>query len=890
MHYRFAMAAWAFACAAVLPYTHAADWTSFNVGKVTGFSNTHAHLPDGRFLLGSSGSLYVQKTFGSSAKTTIPGGSIAFDPSCIAVKDASTALLGAGGFGSSSTVHLFNPALPTQSVQSSLATVFNYAAAWWQHPTSGRSGWIIAGTNGSTYTGTFGPSQKHNLTFVSADGTKVGSLTNDLSTYSGGMAIDAAGNVLAALYEVAGDADEAEAEKVLKFTADQVDVAVAAVLAGTPAPLAKSSGTLVHQFSSAGSIAVDSLNRVWATGYKISGLECFDPATGVTAFLKPDHPAITGAAGPVGYLVQTFTRNSTGYVSYLATDQYTTTGTAIMYGYRTAASVTVREVAFSTASQTASESAGAVTATITISPPPTVKTTVPITVTGTAANKSDYTIASTSIVFSASETSKVVTVNILNDAVDETNDSETIVLKLGAITPVGAGYVSPAKSTHTITITDDDVKPQFAASQSFTTGRVGAGYSYALGMIPNTAGLPTTFSIRGQPKGMDIDRLTGAITGRPTIPGEYDGIVVTATNSAGVSTSTAFSINVDDFAAMAQGGFVALSDRNGTATGGLGARLDVNVTAVASFSGKLTVGAIAVPISGALDTASTNPTGQASARFGATVIVVKFTVDASTGAISGSLDDGSLTKPVLSGWRVLNSTPLTGAHNFLVKLTPGPVQPVPHGHGIGTVTVQANASTSVVGTAADGSAFSSSAQLGMNGEVVVYQKLYATAGSFVGRLAIANDAPHSVSGALTWNKPAQVVPGSQVYPTGWASELLLSAEGGKYRAPAGTTAAIGLTSLTGYEVRIDFVGDTASAGSDGVLLPSGLITMALPTRLNINSSTGALNGTLTLGAVSNVAYRGLIIPDTSTPDPYDGDGTGWFIAQGTSGLVTLAER
>lgn len=901
MHYRFAMAAWAFACAAVLPCTHAADWTSFNVGKVTGFSTAHTHLPDGRFLLGSSGSLYIQKTFGSSTKTAIPGGSITFDPSCITVKDASTALLGAGGFGSSSTVHLFNPSQPTQAVQASLATVFNYAAAWWQHPTSGRSGWIIAGTNGSTYTGAFGPSQKHNLTFVSADGTKVGSLTGDLSTYSGGMAIDAAGNVYAALYEVDGAPDIAEADKVLKFTADQIDAAVAGVITNTPAPVAKTSGVLVHQFSSAGYIAVDSLNRVWATGFKISTLECYDPASGLTHGFKPDHAPIAGASGPIGYQVQTFTRNGVGYVSYLATDQYTATDTAIMYGYRATASMQVRDVAFSTASQTVAESAGTITATITMTPAPTLKTTVPIALSGTATNKSDYSIASTSIVFNPGDTSKNVSITILDDALDELNDNETLVLKLGSVSPAGHAYVVAANDTHTITITDNDVKPQMG-TQAFVTGRVGANYNYQVVVSPNA--LPNVFTATGLPPGMIIDRNNGVISGRPSAAGDYDQVVITVTNSAGSVTSTVQFFHVDDFAAGALGSFVALSERTGTATGGLGARLAFKTTRNANFTGSLTIGGTTVPVSGSLDTSGTNPSGQCNARVGTVNLVVNFTINAATGAVSGTLDDGGVTKPGLTGWRTITNTLLTGVHNFLAAVPGGPSVSVPQGTSYGSITVLESGVATIAVRAADGSVLTGSTNLGAGGEIAVYQKWYTNPGTFMGSLSMANDVPHTLTGSLTWSKPSQTTPTTQPYKSGWSPVLALTVRGGKYRAPAGTTAALGMTEATGYEATLAFQdGGLAAASAPSslpVLLPPGKpIVIDVPHQLKMVTSTGAFSGIL-MGTgtphmvngqlVANgipVAYQGLIIPDTTTPDPFDGSGEGYFLYDSLSGAVSL---
>ena len=75
-----------------------------------------------------------------------------------------------------------------------------------------------------------------------------------------------------------------------------------------------------------------------------------------------------------------------------------------------------------------------------------VDVTVPITLTGTATNGTDYTIASNSITIAAGQSSASVAVKLLNDAVMELD--ETVVIKMGTPTNATASGVT----TQTITI------------------------------------------------------------------------------------------------------------------------------------------------------------------------------------------------------------------------------------------------------------------------------------------------------------------------------------------------------------------------------------------------------------------------------------------------------
>ena len=839
----------------------AAPWTSVKVGKLT-FNNVFTVRSDGRFLYSENHELYSQNSFGSATKTKINRGSLSFDPSFIAVKDLTTAIVGEGGF-TSSGVHVFNPAMPTITVSSAaLDTLQNFAAVWWHHPTSGREGWIIGGANASG---------KNNLTFVSADGLHNGALTDILCTYSAGIAADAVGNVFAAL---SGDTD---AETVIEFTAAQIDSAVAAVISGTAAPLAKGVASTVHQFGGAASIAVDKIGRVWACSYLTNDLEVFDPVGSKTWHVTPSHAALAEANGSPTYQVQTFVRNGVANVAFLANDSAFNADSDVVYGSAPVENL----VSIDTASQTVAESAGTLSIGVSISPAPTKAITIPVVVSGTATKGSDYTLLTPSVVFGSGQTTSMISVKISDDPVDEPINNETLVLTLGIPT---AGALITDANKHTITITDNDLRPLFSPGQTLTQGRVGSSYSYTVSMVPSVPALPTTFKATGLPKGWSIDKNNGIISGRGALPGEYSNVVVTATNSAGVSLSSGFVLIIEDYAAAAHGSFIGVLPR-GVETNDLGGRIDINTTATATFTGKVMLGKNSYSISGPLDTQNTNPTGSYTVKVGAASFPLSFTLDASTGNLSGQLGQALFT-----GWHCQLATTLTGSHNFqldLAPIVPPSSTPVPQGIGFGTAKVLANGQTTITGKAGDGSSYTSSALIGVNGELPVNQILYTNPGSLLGSITIAATASHPVTGSLDWSKPAQAAP---PYMDGWANSLTVDVKGGKYYPVSGSTAPLGMADGSGYDAQLTFGLPSIAIpqwGGAALIPPSGPITPPLRSRIVITNATGAISGELWAPAfgssTSTKPFVGLLIPDTSTADPFDAAGVGYYTNLASNG-------
>lgn len=309
----------------------ASIWTTqaIHTAPANFYATSLAHLPDGRFVLGFQGQVFVQDTFGSPAKTAVPAGALSLDPSFVAVASATSALVGAGGFGGASGLHGFNPSSPADGVTAApLASIQNYNGVFWKSPApGGPEGWIIGGGNGA--------GGAHNLTFVSVDGSRIGALTGTISAYSGGLAVDALGNVYAATYDLDAFFNPTpDANKVHRFPVASIEARVQAILAGsaTPAPVPLSSATFLYRFDGTASLAVDSLGRVWAAGFGgMNHLQVFDPASATMSRIVPDHPAYASGT-EVMYTVRSATMGGTGHVAFLVQDEWGSAGTALHSG------------------------------------------------------------------------------------------------------------------------------------------------------------------------------------------------------------------------------------------------------------------------------------------------------------------------------------------------------------------------------------------------------------------------------------------------------------------------------------------------------------------------------------------------------------------------------
>ncbi len=257
-------------------------------------------------------------------------------------------------------------------------------------------------------------------------------------------------------------------------------------------------------------------------------------------------------------------------------------------------------------------------------------------------------------------------------------------------------------------------------------------------------------------------------------------------------------------------------------------------------------------------------------------------------------DGHTYERHAIEGWLAQKSTERTGVYNFFAAQEGTIPATVPQGASFGSLKLSTKAVANLIGKLADGSKFTSSSPLGVNGEVVIYKSLYKVEGSFTGAIALEDNITHTISGDLTWSRPAQ---SGALYASGWETPLEPVAQGGKYRPTVGATLPLDAQVATGDNAElslqdggIELVGSNENPKSFGVqIINSKKVTIAAPHKLKVTSTTGAFSGTVTLGEGSTrrvIPFQGLLVPDTTTANPFDSEGFGFFILQSPEPTVS----
>jgi hypothetical protein len=390
---------------------------------------------------------------------------------------------------------------------------------------------------------------------------------------------------------------------------------------------------------------------------------------------------------------------------------------------------------------------------------------------------------------------------------------------------VVTGAAGP-KDGATTTLNIFDKAPTF----NFTTpgvpampdGIVSGSYSYQIRVSGDADKAPSGYDAIGLPVGLSINKLTGLISGKPTLAKLNSKITLKIINSVGTTSIDDF-IDIAGFPAGIAGTYVGPVERIAKLGADIGGRLDnLIVSPTGVISGKLILGVASYPLVGAVDVSGLNPlTATASAS-----VVIKRTGNLQPLSLSFDLgadliSNGDLTDNTdhvyLEGWRNKwaaapvgsNATNYAGLYNIGIVIpdetapsTPNPDKSnlnYPQGASYASFTVGKDGKFTFTGKLADGEGITGGTFVGPSGQIFMFQTLYTTVlkGSLLGKLVINDNATTAVTdnvitGDADWSRPENKLPSNRLYRNGFAP-INLTIVGGQFTPPA---LLLGLTSGT----------------------------------------------------------------------------------------------
>ena len=214
----------------------------------------------------------------------------------------------------------------------------------------------------------------------------------------------------------------------------------------------------------------------------------------------------------------------------LATPTVATLGTDTVHTYTIADNDTAPTVAFSATTSSGSEATTSVSIPVSLTGNATAQTvTVDYSVTGGTATGTgtDYTLASGTLTFNAGTTSQNIDVTVVNDLLNETNETIIVTLANPTISTLGTN------TTHTYTITDNDTAPSVAFGAATSNGAESVtSVSIPVSLIGNstTQAVTVDYSISGTATGSGTDYTLAAGTLKFNNGTTYQNIDITVVN------------------------------------------------------------------------------------------------------------------------------------------------------------------------------------------------------------------------------------------------------------------------------------------------------------------------------------------------------------------------